>query len=205
MQQFSGMTILRAYVVKIFDELFSQRIDDEDFKITNNSTIDCETSQQSGLSSTSTEAYISAIVLGWIRFDISWLFLIYLIGVFFVGIVRLFASLLLSKLLRRYHRRSMYFLSAILSILSLLSFATCSLLVNGYHINSVGVIDLKWASLVTACLLVFSVQVSFQINSLLFYLNYFQLFVFSSWVSKHFPTFSLENFSHQTFGLFARV
>ena len=58
----------------------------------------------------------------------------------------------------------MYFLSAILTLMSLVSFATCNLLVqNHYFQNSfISVVDLKWASLVTACLLVFSVQLGIQ-------------------------------------------
>jgi len=52
----------------------------------------------------------------------------------------------------------MYFLSAFMTMLSLVSFATCNLLVER-RIFSDDVVDLKWASLVTACLLVFSVQV----------------------------------------------
>lgn len=64
MQQFSGMTILRAYVVKIFDELFSQRVEDSDAQMSGNSTVDCDMSSQAGSSTISTEAYISAIILG---------------------------------------------------------------------------------------------------------------------------------------------
>lgn len=80
-----------------------------------------------------------------------------------LGLVRLVASLLLSKLLRKFRRRFMYFLSAFLTLVSLLSFATCNLLVqNHYFEDNFYVVDLKWASLVTACLLVFSVQLGIQ-------------------------------------------
>lgn len=67
MQQFSGMTILRAYVVKIFDELFSQKVVDSDMIVSDNSTIDCGTSPQTGSSTISTEAYISAVILGTLK------------------------------------------------------------------------------------------------------------------------------------------
>ena len=85
-QQFSGMSILRAYLVKIFDEVFN---DDQDQG-----------------SKVSNEAYISAIIMGF---------------------VRLLASLILANLLRKYNRRHMYFASAGMTIASLVCFATCAL------------------------------------------------------------------------------
>ena len=98
-QQFSGMSILRAYPVKIFNEVFLK----PNISITN-----CTDGEiQHG--SVSNEAYISAII---------------------IGFVRLLASLLLAKLLRKYQRRSMYFVSAGLSIGSLLCFATCILFIS---------------------------------------------------------------------------
>ena len=139
-QQFSGMSILRAYVVKIFNEVFQESYPDP--TVASNATMTNCTTTSTGLASTSTssEAYISAIILGLVRF---------------------FASLLLSRLLRRYRRRSMYFLSAFLTLLSLVSFATCNFLVQKRYFTN-EVVDLKWASLVTACLLVFSVQLGIQ-------------------------------------------
>ena len=94
-QQFSGMSILRAYPVKIFNEVFLKP---------NITIITNCTSGEIQHGSTSNEAYISAII---------------------IGFVRLLASLLLAKLLRKYQRRSMYFVSAGLSIGSLICFATC--------------------------------------------------------------------------------
>jgi hypothetical protein len=102
-QQFSGMSILRAYVVKIFNEVFSESYSRTDPAA---SAANCTLSEAS--TTTSSEAYVSAIILGLVRF---------------------FASLLLSRLLRRYRRRFMYFLSALLTLVSLVSFATCNLLV----------------------------------------------------------------------------
>ena len=106
-QQFSGMSILRAYVVKIFNDVFSEN---GNGGTTIASLTNCTTA--SGLTSTATstssEAYISAIILGLVRF---------------------FASLLLSRLLRRFRRRFMYFLSAFMTLISLISFATCNLLI----------------------------------------------------------------------------
>jgi len=137
------MSILRAYVVKIFDVVFT-----EDFSTNSDHLRNCTTaSNMSALTSTSSsissEAYISAIILGF---------------------VRLLASLILSKLLRNFRRRFMYFLSAIMTLLSLVSFATCNLLLQNHSFenNFFYVVDLKWASLVTACLLVFSVQLGIQ-------------------------------------------
>ena len=138
-QQFSGMSILRAYVVKIFNDVFSEN---GNGGTTIASLTNCTTA--SGLTSTATstssEAYISAIILGLVRF---------------------FASLLLSRLLRRFRRRFMYFLSAFMTLISLISFATCNLLIQRRYFTD-DVIDLKWASLVTACLLVFYVQLGIQ-------------------------------------------
>ena len=138
-QQFSGMSILRAYVVKIFDEVFTENQNHNASTTSLNCTLNMPSSS---VSSISTEAYVSAIIL---------------------GIVRLIASLLLSRLLRNFRRRFMYFLSAILTLISLVSFATCNLLVQKQYFQDTWyVIDLKWASLVTACLLVFSVQLGIQ-------------------------------------------
>ena len=154
-QQFSGMSILRAYVVKIFNDVFSEN---GNGGTTIASLTNCTTA--SGLTSTATstssEAYISAIILGLVRF---------------------FASLLLSRLLRRFRRRFMYFLSAFMTLISLISFATCNLLIQRRYFTD-DVIDLKWASLVTACLLVFSVQLGIreQISRRLINLELFRSF-----------------------------
>ena len=59
-------------------------------------------------SKTSDNAYLSAII---------------------IGLVRLLSSLLLSQLLLKYRRRAMYFLSTVSTIISLVSFATCDLLI----------------------------------------------------------------------------
>ena len=77
-QQFSGMSIMRAYAVKIFDEVFHAS-----GNVTSRLSADCE--QQ-----IANEAYFAAIL---------------------IGSMRLFSSLLLSKLLYHVKRRPMYFLS----------------------------------------------------------------------------------------------
>lgn len=56
-QQFSGMSILRAYVVKIFDSVFHEAPMEQSDK----ENVQCDQSQ------TSKEAYISAIVIGLVR------------------------------------------------------------------------------------------------------------------------------------------
>ena len=88
---------MKAFVLEIFFFRFEEKFQ--------NST-DCTTGLGDG--STSREAYISAII---------------------IGFVRLLASLLLSKLLRKFRRRSMYFASAILTIISLISFAICTIFI----------------------------------------------------------------------------
>ena len=99
-QQFSGMSILRAYPVKIFDEVFH---DEEKSNANQNVTL---SDDDQGNSRVSNEAYISAIIMGF---------------------VRLLASLILANLLRKYNRRHMYFASAGMTIASLVCFATCAL------------------------------------------------------------------------------
>ena len=69
-QQFSGMTILRSYVVKIFNDIFE----------TDGNEDGC----------VAKEAYIAAII---------------------IGLMRLFSSLLLSKLLYHFGRRRLYIIS----------------------------------------------------------------------------------------------
>lgn len=147
-QQFSGMSILRSYVVKIFNTIF-----DDDAPVTKSNTsvdkndtlllVDCDSN------STASEAYMSAII---------------------IGSVRLLSSLLLSNLLLRFRRRSMYMTSAMLCVLSLVGFATCNyLIIHKLELNLTDnlLVSLKWASLVTACLLVFAVQLGVQTLPLL--------------------------------------
>ena len=45
-----------------------------------------------------------------------------------IGVIRFLSSLILSQLLLRHRRRQMYFISASFTMVSLLSFATCGLL-----------------------------------------------------------------------------
>ena len=78
-QQFSGMSILRAYVVKIFNEVFHTAVDADQDVMKNVTCVNA-----GGDGSTSNEAYITAII---------------------IGVVRLIASLVLSKLLRKHCRR----------------------------------------------------------------------------------------------------
>jgi len=131
-QQFSGMSILRAYVVKIFNDVFHRTSLTKNFQNTTTLLNNC--TKHSGDGSTSSEAYISAII---------------------IGFVRLLASLLLSKLLREFPRRAMYFTSATMTIISLISFAVCTYFIDRSIIY-------QWGALVTACCLVFSVQLGIQ-------------------------------------------
>ena len=138
-QQFSGATILRGYIVKIFGSVFSPKISE---LITHNQTHLC-TCDCAGGPPLSSSAYFSAI---------------------FIGIVRLLASLSLTSLLVKFKRRNLYLFSAIATVLALCSFATSLLL--GHHIvhwsleNFQEVIN--WSSVICACILVFSVNLSVQ-------------------------------------------
>ena len=135
-QQSSGMSVLRGYVVKIFDEVFSDNTNGTISVDINNSNC----TEDIGEESTSDYAYISAII---------------------IAIVRLFSSLLLSKLLTRYKRRSMYFISAGLTVTALIGFATCVHFIEIIQEETILTI-LQWASLASACALVFAVQLGVQ-------------------------------------------
>eukprot|EP00091_Calanus_sinicus_P016752 TRINITY_DN36298_c0_g1_i1.p1 TRINITY_DN36298_c0_g1~~TRINITY_DN36298_c0_g1_i1.p1 ORF type:complete len:181 (-),score=23.95 TRINITY_DN36298_c0_g1_i1:21-563(-) len=98
-------------------------------------------------SQTSSMAYVSAIL---------------------IGVCRLVSSLALARLLQNFHRRSMYFISITLTILCLITFSSFSYLIsNPEPLSSPNLSFLRWASVVSACLLVFSVQLGVQTLPLL--------------------------------------
>ena len=68
-----------------------------------------------------------------------------------------FAKLLLLN--SRYRRRTMYFVSSILSILSLIAFGTMGYIMATWELDKAVETALKWSSLGAACTLVFAVQV----------------------------------------------
>ena len=140
--QFTGMAVLRSYVVKIFNGIFNE---------TNSTSIQSNSSkvqQNCDDKKVADEAYFAALM---------------------IGAMRLIASLLFSKLLYHYRRRSMYFFSAILTIISVLIFATC----NYFLSNTNGILSnycnniVQWISLISAGSLVFSVQLGVQTLPLL--------------------------------------
>jgi len=149
-QQFSGVSVIRAYVVKIFDEVFS------DHSVAG-SLHSVATGQQHNSTSvfrevsgcgdtvhhkTSSMAYLSAMV---------------------IGVCRLTSSLALARLLRSVSRRVMYFTSLTLTITCLITFATFSYLVHHLPQGQEGMESVfQWGSLVSVCLLVFSVQLGVQ-------------------------------------------
>jgi len=142
-QQFSGVTVLRAYVVKIFDQVFSDTA-----VVVSNLTISSDASSladhvflgdpvcQGNIHRTSQMAYMSAITIGLFRFV---------------------ASLALARLLLHFRRRIMYLTSLMLSIICLSTFSVFSYL--GQTSDSP---VYRWGSLVAVCLLVFSVQLGVQ-------------------------------------------
>ena len=104
--QFSGITVLNIYAVKIFNEVFnSQGVS----KTSQNKTLDfnCSFVPENATSTmvTSSEAYIAGIC---------------------TVFVRLLSSLLLAVLLTKLRRRFMYLTSAFLTAIFLVSFATLS-------------------------------------------------------------------------------
>ena len=138
-QQFSGATVIRGYVVKIFGEVFHREIVRE---LGNNVTSLCQCDCDSG-NPLSQSAYISAII---------------------IGLIRLLASLSLTYLLVHFRRRSLYLTSALGTILSLATFSTTLLLSDHLIDWEVGIPPqiLSWLSLASACCLVFAVNLGVQ-------------------------------------------
>lgn len=138
-QQFSGATVIRGYVVKIFGEVF-----DREHKSLLNENLsalcECECSHGSPLSQS---AYFSAIL---------------------IGVIRLTASLSLTYLLVLFKRRNLYLTSACGTIISLATFSTILLLSDHLADWDFGISQnvLTWCSLVSACCLVFSVNLGVQ-------------------------------------------
>lgn len=146
-QQFSGVSVIRAYVVKIFDEVFSNHSLGHQLNSTLNVTTvflgtdGCLVSSRQH--KTSSMAYVAAMV---------------------IGVCRLISSLALARLLRSVSRRVMYFISLSLTLLCLTTFATFSHLVHSLPKEGSSRLEsvFQWGSLVAVCLLVFSVQLGVQ-------------------------------------------
>ena len=138
-QQFSGATILRGYVVKIFGAVFSPRMNQLHDNITSPMCeCDCD-----GGPPLSQYAYYSAIL---------------------VGAVRLIASLSLTSLLVRFKRRHLYLASAIATVCSLAAFGTTLLFathLEHWHMEAHAVM-IDWSSVVFGCILVFVVNLGVQ-------------------------------------------
>jgi len=118
-QQFSGMTIIRSYVVKIFNSL----------------------GDKGNVGKVQSNAYICAIV---------------------ISIIRLCASISLSKLSKTLKRRSLYYISAGLTFLSLIFIGTCTYVIrNEVFQEREGNITF-WLTLLSSCMLAFSVQIGIQ-------------------------------------------
>jgi len=135
-QQFSGVSVIRAYSVAIFDSLFSSNSSRPLFS--SNSTVVVAQAGQP-CSHTSSLAYIAAIV---------------------IGVCRLVAALTLTRLLRSVPRRAIYFTSLGLTILCLVVFASLSWALTAPLQSQRS--TLQWAALLAACLLVLSVQLGVQ-------------------------------------------
>ena len=139
MQQFSGATVIRGYVVKIFGEVFHR---ETETNLGDNVTLVCSCSCAAG-PPLAASAYLSAVV---------------------IGVIRLAASLALTYLLVLFRRRTMYLASAAATVLSLAVFA--SLLLLGDHLaawhTGLGQATLSWLSLASACGLVFAANLGLQ-------------------------------------------
>ena len=136
-QQFSGMSVLRSYVVKIFDEVFQNNSNGTNF----DPHIEGDHVEQCSIAG---EAFLAATM---------------------IGACRLVSSLMLSSLLYRFRRRTMYFWSAAMTVFSLFLFATCNYLLGEDRFEDVKA--LRWIALAGACTLVFGVQLGVQTMPLL--------------------------------------
>ena len=142
-QQFSGVSVIRAYVVKIFNEVFSEFSNESSL----NKTLGIQISECTEESKTSTMAYISAMM---------------------IGLCRLLSSLTLARLLRDFPRRSMYAISLMMTSISLISFSLFSFLLPSAHLlYPTYITGIKTGCLASVCLLVFSVQLGVQTLPLL--------------------------------------
>ena len=79
-----------------------------------------------------------------------------------LGFLRLVVSLLLSKLLLHHPRRRLYFVSCQLTVLLLLGVATFNYLLVNWSLADETIAALKWATLAAAGSLVFAVQLGVQ-------------------------------------------
>jgi len=148
-QQFSGVSVIRAYSVAIFDTVFSETGQQANRTVFSEDVGDNITLRDHGplCQHASSMAYIAAIV---------------------IGVCRLVASLTLARILMTFSRRSMYFTSMILTIISLLLFSTFSYLIStSMSGGQEGVGSLQVGSLLSSCLLVISVQLGVQTLPLL--------------------------------------
>ena len=109
-QQFSGMTIIRSYVVKIFNNLGIMNFASKMFYLIPFLGTDGESG-----TAVRNDAYVCAIVLTF---------------------VRLFASLSLSKISQSLKRRTMYMVSALLTVFSLLLIGACIYSIQRYMISN---------------------------------------------------------------------
>ena len=91
-----------------------------------------------GCQHTSSMAYIAAIV---------------------IGVCRLFSSLTLARILMTFSRRTMYFSSLVLTILSLLLFSAFSFMIR-QQASAGAMFSLQVGSFLSSCVLVISVQVT---------------------------------------------
>ena len=155
LQQFSGISIIRSYVVVIFNEIFHDSNFDRHHNTShhnftaedplggerdhNSSVIvtGCDSDEK-----TASEAYLAAIV---------------------IAIIRFLSSVLLSRLLVNHGRRKLYMMSASLTVLALVCFATCNVLLFYEDAIKIGgddtlIVAVKWSSVITIGLFMFAVQ-----------------------------------------------
>ena len=137
-QQFSGATVIRGYVVKIFGNVFLQS---QTALLCNpNATINCECDSSYSLSQS---ANVAAIL---------------------VAVVRLTSSLILTQLLVQFPRRRLYLMSGIGTLVSLVLFATTLLFSDGiYSVQvEIPIRYLHWLSVVSTCFIVFFSNLGIQ-------------------------------------------
>ena len=136
-QQFSGASVIRGYVVKIFGKVFLKQ---GEYHYANNHTHLCNNDH---VHTVSQSANVAAIL---------------------IALVRFVSSLTLAKLLVKFRRRTLYSLSAVATVLSLILFATTLYISDHVHLwhREHEEDILNWLSVVAACLIVFSSNLGIQ-------------------------------------------
>jgi MFS family permease len=137
-QMFSGASVIRGYVIKIFDTIFDPDKGKHDMNMTMliNATNISNMTIPLCIDKVDKWAYLSGIIIGIFRFA---------------------STVSLARLLYKFKRRTMYLISMILTFCGLLCFALFTRLSDVQEI-----VAFRWLCLAAVCFIVFAVQLGVQ-------------------------------------------